>query len=123
MSRFTGRIRKLKLQTHTFISNRELQTLRDGLKAELDTNGVTPAEFEEEYGHLITLFDASNQRASDETVAEIRKIIERNRFAFIAFLYQHAVEMCESCPEGTWTPKGSKNYVTPLLIREAMGVT
>lgn len=90
MSKYTGRINRIFLKTHYFVSTYDLQLLEKFYKALLDEAGVSPVDFKKECDELTRLHKKyENER---EKIYEIlNEAYKQNPSIYYAFEYLESV--------------------------------
>ncbi len=104
MSKFTGRINKLLLRTHVFISPADNSIVRDYYKARFDES-EKPENFDERYKQLQKLEEEYIESGKEELWEEWKEFIDENPSVWFKFRYLSAVEVCKSFPRGVLLDK------------------
>lgn len=103
MSKFRGRVNKLLLRTHYYVSNKDFEVVRDYLKELLDEKGVNENDFKEECNQLNKLYGKSGGKP-EETKKQIQEFANANQLANIAYHYKYISKQCNELPNGLWIP-------------------
>lgn len=118
MGKFTGRMNKLFLKTHFFVSNTEFELIRDYVKALLEEEGVSVNDFKNEFKELDRLYKNAKVEDQNRLSKKRQKMFKDNRLFYCAFLYKVAQKDCKRNFYGIWYPNTHLPGI-PRLLRDA----
>lgn len=104
MSKFTGRMNRLFLKTHVFISHADHCVVRDYFKARLEES-EKPEDFDERYKKFLELKDKYLETDKEEDWEKYDEFVNTNLPVWFKFRYLMSVEYCEKCPRGSLVQK------------------
>lgn len=104
MSKFTGRMNRLFLKTHIFISHGNHCLVRDYFKAKLEES-EKPEDFEERYKKFLELKERYLETSKEEDWEKYDEFVKDNLPVWFNFRHLLSVEYCEKHPRGNLVKK------------------